>query len=719
MDLFRKYLGAQQGDQLPSGAETVERLCERVRTSTLLDDRRDAVRALKSLSKKFQLEVGTIAMDVLITVLENDRTDTEILGYVLETLCNTMCNEPLDEEDDNTTHNHLPENMGTQFTEMFIKNPDNVREIIRNDGLLLLLHLTRNSTNIQKIVAFENAFEGLLNIINEEGTSDGGIVVEDCLHLMLNLLKNNSSNQNFFKEGSYIQRLTPFFDLQSTPSEGWSAQKVTNIQLMLLLLRSLVSPGNPQQQTTDCQKVMYRCGLLEKLCHILMASGVPADVLTESINTVSEVIRGCSTNQEYFASVMAPSNPPRPELVVLLLSMVNDVVVVGLLLVVLLLSMVNDVVVVGCAGCTAAVNGRLLVVLLLSMVNDVVVVGCCWLYCCCQWPALVVLLLSMVNEKQPFMLRCAVLYLNTISAGQLLCGGLFSVDPLSTWFAAVALLHAVNGNTAQKEQLLRVQLATSLGNPPVSLLQQCANILAQGPRVLTRVGLLMLLCHWLADCPIAVTHFLHNSANVPFVSASEGDELELVVQALCAFLLGLCVLFNDDQVENCQSGESLYCPLTYFWRELSAVSLFTVLSVLLERTVSDKLSQVAKHENYNNAAKKPQVDFPESAEVVFDHQFTRLFKKLESDVQKVCCVCDFQKSEVDEQKKQAVIEQHDSIVSQYKELIREQDAQLNTVRAELSDMKGKYSNTDKTIEELTQQIQQLKDQNALLKAHRG
>ena len=25
------------------------------------------------------------------------RTDTEILGYVLETLCNTMCNEPLDE----------------------------------------------------------------------------------------------------------------------------------------------------------------------------------------------------------------------------------------------------------------------------------------------------------------------------------------------------------------------------------------------------------------------------------------------------------------------------------------------------------------------------------------------------------------------------------------------------------------------------------------------
>ncbi len=69
--------------------------------------------------------------------------------------------------------------------------------------------------------------------------------------------------------------------------------------------------------------------------------------------------------------------------------------------------------------------------------------------------------------------------MNSISAGQLLCGGLFSPDSLSSWFAAVAMLHSIQDNAAQKEQLLRVQLATSLGNPPVSLLQQCCNILAQ------------------------------------------------------------------------------------------------------------------------------------------------------------------------------------------------------------------------------------------------
>ena len=35
------------------------------------------------------------------------------------------------------------------------------------------------------------------------------------------------------------------------------------------------------------------------------------NILFQTINTVAEVIRGNLQNQEYFASVMAPSNPPR------------------------------------------------------------------------------------------------------------------------------------------------------------------------------------------------------------------------------------------------------------------------------------------------------------------------------------------------------------------------------------------------------------------------
>ncbi|GAA6098363.1 general vesicular transport factor p115 isoform X2, partial [Tachysurus ichikawai] len=185
------------------------------------------------------------------------------------------------------------------------------REVIRNGGLLLLQQLTKGNAAIQKIVAFENAFERLLDIITEEGTSDGGIVVEDCLLLLLNLLKNNSSNQNFFKEGSFIQRMKQWFQLGEEGVGGWSAQKVTNLYLMLQLVRVMVSPVNSPGATASCQKSMFQCGLLQQLCTILMASGVPADILTETINTVSEVIRGSQVNQDYFASVNAPSNPPR------------------------------------------------------------------------------------------------------------------------------------------------------------------------------------------------------------------------------------------------------------------------------------------------------------------------------------------------------------------------------------------------------------------------
>ena len=37
-----------------------------------------------------------------------------------------------------------------------------------------------------------------------------------------------------------------------------------------------------------------------------------------------------------------------------------------------------------------------------------------------------------------------------MTAGQLLCGGLFAQDSLSNWYCAIALSHALLDNTAQK-----------------------------------------------------------------------------------------------------------------------------------------------------------------------------------------------------------------------------------------------------------------------------
>ncbi|XP_056442220.1 general vesicular transport factor p115 isoform X5 [Gadus chalcogrammus] len=714
MNFFRGVMGGQPAGPQPSGAETIQKLCDRVASSTLLEDRRDAVRALKSLSKKYRLEVGTQAMNHLLQILQTDRSDSEIIGYALDTLFNIICNDEEEEQDENPQKQ--VDDLGVQFTDKLIQEPENVtllltmleefdfhvrwpgvklltillknqcvqlqaiilvspmgvsrlmdlladsREVIRNDGLLLLQQLTKNNAAIQKIVAFENAFERLLDIITEEGSSDGGIVVEDCLILLLNLLRNNSSNQNFFKEGSYIQRMKPWFEVGDDNS-GWSAQKVTNLHLMLQLVRVMVSPTNSPGATASCQKSMFQCGLLQQLCTILMATGVPADILTETINTVSEVIRGSQVNQDFFASVNAPSNPPRP--------------------------------------------------------------------------AIVVLLMSMVNERQPFVLRCAVLYCfqcflyrnqkgqgeivatllpstidaNSISAGQLLCGGLFSADSLSNWCAAVALAHALQDNLTQKEQLLRVQLATSLGKPPVSLLQQCTNILSQGDKVnrrgskvQTRVGLLMLLCTWISNCPIAVTHFLHNQENVPFLTGQISENLgedERLVQGLCALLLGICIYHNDNSLENYTKEK---------------------LKQLIEKRIGkenfvEKLSFITKHELYSRAAQKPQPVFPSPEQMLFDHEFTKLVKDLEGVITKAVHKSSEEEKKEEETKK--TIEQHDSIVTQYKELIREQDSQLQELREQVSSMSSQKELMQSSLAQQLSQIQQHKDQYNLLKLKLG
>lgn len=106
-----------------------------------------------------------------------------------------------------------------------------------------------------------------------------------------------------------------------------------------------------------------------------------------------------------------------------------------------------------------------------------------------------------------------------VTAGQLLCGGLFSGDTLTNWFVAVALSHTLVDNKMQKEQLLRVQLATD-GNAsqPVALMTQVCAMLHQGVKFQKRTGILMLLCTWLSYCPLAVSHFLNIPTNVPYVS---------------------------------------------------------------------------------------------------------------------------------------------------------------------------------------------------------
>lgn len=672
----------------------------------MLEDRRDACRALKSLSKDYRLEVGAQGLEILIAELGVDRSDNETLSYALDSLCNVICGtneDPFEPASPGVSSSDNEEDVGKSFTEIFAKKKENVaillnlleefdfkvrwpalkllmgllrhklralqdailahatgvsrlmdllsdsREIIRNDAILLLMLLTKGNANIQKIVAFENAFDKILEIVIDEGYTSGGVVVEDCLIVLQNLLKNNTSNQNFFKEGSYIQRLLPFLEISENME--WTSQKTSNVLFFLQVLRCLVSPTNPVQVTNSSQKVLSTCGIFANLCNLLMASGVPPELTTEVINTVAETIRGDHHNQEYFSKVSVPTTPPK------------------------------------------------------TIVS--------------------VILMSMIGEKQAFDLRCAVLYCfqcylyrnelgqaqvietllpnsvetSSVTTGQLLVGGLYSGDTLTNWLVSVALSHTLVENKTQKEQLLRVQLATDSSSQALALMSHVCSMMHQGVEFQKRIALLMLLSTWLSNCPLAVSHFLNIPTNVPYltsqVSLVEGDEQELLIQGVCAFLLGVCIQFNDDSVQS-------------FTRE-DLLSLITKRAGL--QTFLDKLSSISKSPFYSSAAQKPQLKYRKPDDLVFDHEFCNLFKSLEH-----VLVNAVQSKPNELTNGSGPDREQVKCLTHYQELIRQQDMELQTLRRDIFYYSQENAYLKDQVQELTSTVQQLRDQNSLLRA---
>lgn len=123
----------------------------------------------------------------------------------------------------------------------------------------------------------------------------------------------------------------------------------------------------------------------------------------------------------------------------------------------------------------------------------------------------------------------------------------------------------------------------------------------------------------------------------------------------------------------------------------------------------DKLGEVSKHEQYSKAAKHPQIRPREPNELLLDHEFCRLFKALEGLVGKsVSPKMDFLNG----------AEVPDSVlVLQYKELIRDQDNKLQEMEKELERLKNHEKSSTQRLEELQSTVQQLKDENVVLRAH--
>lgn len=290
-----------------SVSETITVLSGRLSSATLLEDRRAAILGLRSFAKDYPASVASGALRSLIGSLSKDGEDVDTVKIVLETLLMLFNpNEESPEASDEIVlwladeFTQRQENITllldfldttdfysrlyslqllaailsarTERTEECIFTAplgitrlvailDDQRDAIRNEGISLLTDLTPSSSEIQKLVAFENAFEKILAIVEAEGAlSEGGRTVEDCLIFLANLLRRNASNQSLFRESGCTNRLADMLGqfLRAQNQEGdlsdWAAaQRNRNIYAFLAVVRLFLLPhsvGTQQNQNT-------------------------------------------------------------------------------------------------------------------------------------------------------------------------------------------------------------------------------------------------------------------------------------------------------------------------------------------------------------------------------------------------------------------------------------------------------------------------------------
>ncbi|KAK6749475.1 hypothetical protein RB195_001841 [Necator americanus] len=668
MAYFRSFFGGGGVEsEEEDGAEIVEKMVERAETCTALEDRRDALRALRSMAKKLRLAVGTMGLNVYMDVLEKERSNPEIIAITLEILVAVLSSD-----DENTDDDELGERLaevmlkksvfipsvlaaiddyditvrrvgiqlltsllrhrGPEVQTAVMAQPTGVphlvdivhdrREVVRNEAVLMLCELSRSNAQIQQLLAYENAFVHLLDIIDTEPLDS--IIIEDCLFVILNLLRKNAMNQQLFRENNLISRLGIVLNAflygneEDEPDNGeWVKQRTANIIFLLQVIRSLVSPDNSVTNTHAAQKALHHTKMLAELCRVLLSElGLPIEVLTETVIAVAEAIRGNYTNQEYFASttLITSENVTRT--------------------------------------------------------------------------SLVVLLISMTAEKQPFKMRCAVFYCflsylhdnefgkakvietllpasqpeTTLSTGSLICQAITSGESVQCWFGCVSLLYCLLDVEHLSDQLLRVQLSTTIDQPPISLLKHVSNLLVSmgNRRVQMRAGVLMLLSTWLNNCPAAVVGFIENEDNLQYLTTQilddcgEGTESEQqVLKGLMAFLLLVCLQNVED------------------------VDAKTSLEQLVDRRVGREVvigavEGLSRTEQFVRAAQKPQPLTKTPNELFLDYHFIKMFKASEAQLLKML-------KPTGEFNGTA---SNDSIIQSFKDLIKRQDEEIAILKQE-------------------------------------
>ncbi|KAJ0605229.1 putative uso1/p115-like vesicle tethering protein [Helianthus annuus] len=673
MDLVSGYkgvVGLMFGNEDSSSNEDsyVERLLDCIKNGKLPEDRRNAMAELQAVvaeSHSAQLAFGTMGFPVLFGVLK-ELDDVEMVRGAVETLLSAltpisqakshknevqpaMMNADLlsrDEQNISLLLNLLSEddfyvryytlqlltalltNSHVRLQEAILTIPRGItrlvdmlmdREVIRNEALLLLTYLTREAEEIQKILVFEGAFEKIFSIIKEEGGSDGGVVVQDCLELLNNLIRSNASNQVLLRETIGFDSLISILKLRGS-TYSFSQQKTINLLCVLETIRLLMNGGSEADPAKQSEKSTNKTVLAQRkvLDHLLML-GVESQwasvaVRCAAFRCIGDLIYGHRQNLDALASKFLGDEPQ----------------------------------------VEPALNSILRIILRTSSTQEFVAADYVFKsFCEENTDGQKVLASTLI--PQPLSLTHAPFEEDVnMSFGSMLLHGLalseHDGDLETSCRAASVLSYILKDNIQCKEKVLKIEIESptpSLGTPE-PLLHRMVKYLAlafskKGKDVKSTNSyvqpiILKLLVTWLSDCPNAVHSFLASRPHLTYlIELISNNDTTVCVRGLAAVLLGECVIFN----KSIESGKDAFSIVDAISQKIGLTSYFQTLEEMQKSFVFSSAKPATKM-NDNSVSDVEDIeddvasgpkneDHPMLAEM-FDSQFVNFIKNLETSI---------------------------------------------------------------------------------------
>lgn len=202
---------------------------------------------------------------------------------------------------------------------------NDVNDPVRNEAILVLMALVNNNFNIQKLVAFENTFDRLFEIIEEEGGIRGSILVQDCLTLLTNLLMYNASNQKYFLETEGVPKLAKLlaepieesieedmYDESGNPIFAppiiWTEQRLQNMSIALEICKSFVDEDDPEIHQN--QDKLFQAGIFFCTMRLVFSPLTENPIRKTALQITGDIIAGNSNLQLKFSQVDVPYLDP-------------------------------------------------------------------------------------------------------------------------------------------------------------------------------------------------------------------------------------------------------------------------------------------------------------------------------------------------------------------------------------------------------------------------